>query len=313
MRRRQWNEGPYYAPGPAPSAYDGAFAPQRPAQAPNLMPFDDSAKRKQRSGASGRGIVRAFLSVNPWTYVSVLCVLSLYTLYWGRSHMVTKRGVRRQREALREDARACGARLSTIENDMFVKNKEYESVVRELDSLKKDHEVRLHELYQVKGEAEALRTETESLKKSAEASTMNKASDVHAEEAKKLRAALKEAKFEIETLRHHKVGLELDLQRVKHEASFTREHIKEEVLKEDIEAIEKLIEVDIKADEAREAAGDGVEMEMDIQYPKQDARSADIDIDIGEKTSAHSTDMEKTQYDHARKIMHEAHPAHPAH
>ena len=131
------------------------------------------------------------MSVNPWTYVSVLCVLSLYTLYWGRSHMVTKRGVRRQREALREDARACGARLSTIENDMFVKNKEYESVVRELDSLKKDHEVRLHELYQVKGEAEALRTETESLKKSAEASTMNKASDVHAEEAKKLRVALK--------------------------------------------------------------------------------------------------------------------------
>ena len=77
------------------------------------MPFDDSAKRKQRSGASGRGIVRAFLSVNPWTYVSVLCVLSLYTLYWGRSHMVTKRGVRRQREALREDARACGARTLT--------------------------------------------------------------------------------------------------------------------------------------------------------------------------------------------------------
>jgi hypothetical protein len=80
-------------------------------------------------------------------------------------------------------------------------------------------------------------------------------------------------------------------------------------LKEDIEAIEKLIEVDIKADEAREAAGDGVEMEMDIQSPKQAAHSADIDIDIGEKTSEHSADMEKTQYNHARKIVHEAHPA----
>jgi chromosome segregation ATPase len=239
--------------------------------------------------------VRAVLSVNPWTYVAVLCVLTLYTLHWGRTHMVTKRGVRAQREALREDARACGARLTTMEDSLFVKNKEFENIVRELDSLKQDHERRSHELYQARGEADACRDEANSLKKNIEAMVQpqptNSSADAYAAEAEALRKELKSAKFQIESLRHEKVGLELDLQRAKHEALFTREHIKEEILKEDIEAIETLIKEDIKKDEAREAAGEEMEMkesveveaevaevEVDSEAAKEDEDSHDIDI-----------------------------------
>jgi hypothetical protein len=64
---------------------------------------------------------------------------------------------------------------------------------------------------------------------------------------------VKTLKTEMELMRHKCRVTELELERAKHEAEFMKEHIREEVIKEDIEQLEKQIEIDEKA-EAEAAA-----------------------------------------------------------
>ena len=89
---------------------------------------------------------------------------------------------------------------------------------------------------------ETVRHEAETWKLEAEKAKKTSDSELGCEKQ------LKEAKLEAEHARHEKKGCELELERAKHEAQFTREHIKEEVIKEETEALEKRIVEDEKAE-----------------------------------------------------------------
>jgi len=238
-------------------------------------------------------VTRRARGMNPWALACALAVTCAYALYWGRGHMVGKRVIRAQREALRADARACAMRLTTMEHDLFESNKAKEGMSRELDSLKREHELRVHQLFEAQGELEARKME---------ASAKQMTNDSNGDEANLCRNELKEAKFQIERLRHEKVGLELDVQRAKHEAAFSREHIKEELIKEDVEAIEKLIDEDIKRDVAREAAGD-IDMDFDMSDgdESENAAGAADSKESKEHVSEHQLQMEKTQYGRSKR------------
>ena len=212
----------YAAPGPAPAFGEAAH---RVNTGDRLMPFSDARERKSRSRAVVRAIERR---TNPWYVVCALVVVVMWLARYSRREVVSKRHVRRHRDGLDGDLREALARIGQSENDLFEARKSRERYVRENDSLRA-------ELETVRHEAETWKLEAEKAKKTSD-------SELGCEKQ------LKEAKLEAEHARHEKKGCELELERAKHEAQFTREHIKEEVIKEETEALEKRIVEDEKAE-----------------------------------------------------------------
>jgi hypothetical protein len=103
--------------------------------------------------------------------------------------------------------------------------------------MRREHETTKHEL-------EAKKIE---LKEHVERSASNPA---RAGDVSTCQKEVKTLKTEMELMRHKCRVTELELERAKHEAEFTKEHIREEVIKADIEQLEKQIEIDEKAEAA---------------------------------------------------------------
>jgi len=192
--------------------------------APGLMPFSDAAQKKRKNATIAK-IERTF---NPWHIIGVCCVVMLWFTYYSRKEVLSKRVVRRHRDGLEGDLRDARARMGTLERDLFAKNKDYERVVREMDSLRTESETMKHELKEAKLELER--------------------TDAHVSTSKGCQKELESVKKDMELLRHKSRVTELELERAQHELKFNREHIKEEVIKEDIEELEKQIKEDEKAE-----------------------------------------------------------------
>ena len=217
-------------PGPAP----GVYAPGEGANSgPGLMPFDGSSQKKRRNAAAER-IKKTF---NPWHLVLVFMTLFLYLSYYSRKEVVSKRRVRKHKDGLEGDLREARARMTTLEHDLFVRNKEHETLTRELDSMRREHETTKHELEAKKIEVK------EHVERAA-------SKPVRAGDVSTCQKEVKTLKTEMELMRHKCRVTELELERAKHEAEFMKEHIREEVIKEDIEQLEKQIEIDEKAEAA---------------------------------------------------------------
>lgn len=226
QRRRAGGETPYAygAPGPAPGVYDpGAGA----RNAPGLMPFEDARERKRRGGPAAAVVKRT----NPWYVVLVVLVMFLWLARYSRKEVVSKRAVRRHRDGLEGDLRDARARMTTLENDLFKKNKDYEQVVRLVDGMRSELETAKHA-------AEAAKLEAE---KAANEIAQRKA-NTHEDGCKK---ELENLKKEAELARHKCRVTELELERAKHEAMFNKQHIKEELIKEDIADLDKALKEDI--------------------------------------------------------------------
>ena len=235
MRRRAMHDTFGYGaqPGPAP----GVYAPGEGANSgPGLMPFDGSSQKKRRNAAAER-IKKTF---NPWHLVLVFMTLFLYLSYYSRKEVVSKRRVRKHKDGLEGDLREARARMTTLEHDLFVRSKEHETLTRELDSMRREHETTKHELEAKKIEVK------EHVERAA-------SKPVRAGDVSTCQKEVKTLKTEMELMRHKCRVTELELERAKHEAEFMKEHIREEVIKEDIEQLEKQIEIDEKA-EAEAAA-----------------------------------------------------------
>ena len=252
MRRRATHEPgfAYAAPGPAPGAFatrgDVGANANAPRPGPGLMPFDDGRGNKRRRGGV---LASAMARCNPWYLVAVFGTMFLYLTYYSRKEVVSKRRVRMTRDGLAGDLREARARVHTLENDLFLKNKAWEEVVREKDSLSADLEASKHELEQLK-----LRSaeHSESLKKKTE----------EEDKRRKERAwgsrdgcskELEVTQREMEICRHNLKLKELEFEKMKHEAEFEKMHMKEEVVSEDIKALEE----QIAQDEAAEAQAQG--------------------------------------------------------
>lgn len=239
QRRRVGAETPYAygAPGPAPGAYDASAGVRN---APGLMPFEDARERKRRGGPAAAVAKRA----NPWYVLLVVVVMFLWLARYSRKEVVSKREVRRHRDGLEGDLRDARARLTTLESELFKKNKDYESVVRLVDGMRSDLESAKHEAASAKLEAEKAANEIAQRK-------ANTYEDGCVKELEKL-------KKDSELARHKCRVTELELERAKHEAMFSKQHIKEEVIKEDIADLDKALREDIdklKEEAAAEAKG----------------------------------------------------------
>jgi len=252
MRRRATHEPgfAYAAPGPAP----GAFAPRGDVGAnatagrpgPGLMPFDDGRGNKRRRGGA---LASAMARCNPWYLVAVFGTMFLYLTYYSRKEVVSKRRVRMTRDGLAGDLREARARVHTLENDLFLKNKAWEEVVREKDSLSADLEASKHELEQLKlrsaEHSESLKEKTEEEDKRRKERAWGSRDGCSKE--------LEVTQREMEICRHNLKLKELEFEKMKHEAEFEKMHMKEEVVSEDIKALEE----QIAQDEAAEAQAQG--------------------------------------------------------
>tara|TARA_B100000287_G_scaffold427950_1_gene478472 strand:- start:1703 stop:2593 length:891 start_codon:yes stop_codon:yes gene_type:complete len=251
MRRRATHEPgfAYAAPGPAPGAFatrgDVGANANAPRPGPGLMPFDDGRGNKRRRGGV---LASAMARCNPWYLVAVFGTMFLYLACYSRKEVVSKRRVRMTRDGLAGDLREARARVHTLENDLFLKNKAWEEVVREKDSLSADLEASKHELEQLK-----LRSaeHSESLKKKTEE---DKRREERAWERRDgCSKELEVTQREMEICRHNLKLKELEFEKMKHEAEFEKMHMKEEVVSEDIKALEE----QIAQDEAAEAQAQG--------------------------------------------------------
>lgn len=237
QRRRAGAETPYAygAPGPAPGVYDPGAGVR---QAPGLMPFEDARERKRRGGPAAAVAKRT----NPWYVLLVVVVMFLWLARYSRKEVVSKRAVRRHRDGLEGDLRDARARMTTLENELFQKNKEYERVVRLVDGMRSDLETAKHEAASAKLEAEKAANEIAQRK-----------ANTHEDGCKK---ELENLKKESELARHKCRVTELELERARHEAMFNKQHIKEEVIKADIADLDQALKADIdqlKAEAAAEA------------------------------------------------------------
>ena len=246
MRRRATHEPGfgYAAPGPAPGAYApprGDVGAQPPRPGPGLMPFDDGFGKKRRRGGA--------FACNPWYLVAVIGTMFLWLTYYSRKEVVSKRRVRMTRDGLAGDLREARARVHTLENDLFLKNKAWEQAVREKDSVNAELETSKHDLEKLKLQ---VAEHSEDLKKKTEEV------DRHVKEKASARTdgcpkELEVTQREMEICRHNLKLKELELEKVKHEAEFAKMHMKEQVVSEDIKALEE----QIAQDEAAEAEAVG--------------------------------------------------------
>jgi len=252
MRRRATHEPgfAYAAPGPAPGAFatrgDVGANANAPRPGPGLMPFDDGRGNKRRRGGV---LASAMARCNPWYLVAVFGTMFLYLACYSRKEVVSKRRVRMTRDGLAGDLREARARVHTLENDLFLKNKAWEEVVREKDSLSADLEASKHELEQLKlrsaEHSESLKKKTEEEDKRREERAWERRDGCSKE--------LEVTQREMEICRHNLKLKELEFEKMKHEAEFEKMHMKEEVVSEDIKALEE----QIAQDEAAEAQAQG--------------------------------------------------------
>jgi len=248
MRRRATHEPGfgYAAPGPAPGAYapprgDVGPGAQPPRPGPGLMPFDDGFGKKRRRGGA--------FACNPWYLVAVIGTMFLWLTYYSRKEVVSKRRVRMTRDGLAGDLREARARVHTLENDLFLKNKAWEQAVREKDSVNAELETSKHELeklkLQVAEHSEEMKKKTEEVDKHVKEKASAQTDGCPKE--------LEVTQREMEICRHNLKLKELELEKMKHEAEFAKMHLKEQVVSEDIKALEE----QIARDEAAEADAGG--------------------------------------------------------
>jgi len=205
------------------------------------MPFDDGFGKKRRRGGA--------FACNPWYLVAVIGTMFLWLTYYSRKEVVSKRRVRMTRDGLAGDLREARARVHTLENDLFLKNKAWEQAVREKDSVNAELETSKHELeklkLQVAEHSEEMKKKTEEVDKHVKAKASAQTDGCPKE--------LEVTQREMEICRHNLKLKELELEKMKHEAEFAKMHLKEQVVSEDIKALEE----QIAQDEAAEADAGG--------------------------------------------------------
>jgi len=205
------------------------------------MPFDDGFGKKRRRGGA--------FACNPWYLVAVIGTMFLWLTYYSRKEVVSKRRVRMTRDGLAGDLREARARVHTLENDLFLKNKAWEQAVREKDSVNAELETSKHELeklkLQVAEHSEEMKKKTEEVDKHVKAKASAQTDGCPKE--------LEVTQREMEICRHNLKLKELELEKMKHEAEFAKMHLKEQVVSEDIKALEE----QIARDEAAEADAGG--------------------------------------------------------
>jgi len=205
------------------------------------MPFDDGFGKKRRRGGA--------FACNPWYLVAVIGTMFLWLTYYSRKEVVSKRRVRMTRDGLAGDLREARARVHTLENDLFLKNKAWEHAVREKDSVNAELETSKHELeklkLQVAEHSEEMKKKTEEVDKHVKAKASAQTDGCPKE--------LEVTQREMEICRHNLKLKELELEKMKHEAEFAKMHLKEQVVSEDIKALEE----QIAQDEAAEADAGG--------------------------------------------------------